>query len=517
MIRLLNFVVLGLLCASGCSEYTISQASKEIEPVSALPEIDVVPLFSDLGVGDGTINEQLRSVIFISNIGDADLMVDDVYIDPPFIKSGWDSINIEPGQTAELTLSYIAIGDVTSIGHLSIYSNDYDESVVDVALAANAIAPILYLEPSEIDFEEVGITCSESAFFTIGNIGRAPLEIEEISDTLVENFYTELPVVPFIIDSNDTVEAGIIFSPTEPISHIGDIAITSNAWNIRHAEIDVIGTGVWGPEVIDIFQQLEVINADILFTIDNSCSMLDEQLNLASNAGLFMSSLDSTGVDYQVGVITTDRPSFVSPIITPATLDPVTEFENAVIVGTEGDAYEKGLDMSMYSTTSPGDASADAGFIRDSSILGIVVVSDEDDFSLSPVLDYVSHFNGLKLNPDEVAFHSVVDDGTESCGSSTGYRYMDTSVGTGGSIFNLCLGTWGTFLESIVAEATAPVNTFELTEEPVEETIVVTVDGVLEDSWDLYASPARVVFWQNSIPPSLSEVIVTYNTWPECD
>lgn len=512
-------LLLSLLCLTGCSEYTISERLDQpaISPPEILsPEIDVVPGFVDFGVGDGTISEQLQSRVFISNIGDDDLIVTGLVLDEPFIGPAFEDVWLAPEDTIEVDLSYISVGDVTTLGVLKIHSNDEDEPETLVDLAANAIAPILFVEPESIDFGEVGITCLGEGFFTVGNTGRAPLRVEELSDSLFESFYVEFPDPEFVIGPNEVVEGVVGYTPLEPLSNVGEIVVTTDAWNTRHGEIEVSGTGVWGEEVVNEFEQVEVVNADVLFVIDNSCSMNDEQVTLASNAGLFMTALDATGVDYQVGVITTDTPSFTSPIITPATSDPVTEFELAVMVGTAGDAYERGLEMAKVATTSPADASSLAGFIRLTSILAVVVVSDEDDFSPSVITNYASHFSGLKTNPDEVAFHSVVDDGTTHCGDD-GVRYMDTSILTGGLVFDLCTGTWGTFLESIVDEATTPVNTFELTEDPVPDTIVVTVSGAVVTDWDFYDSPPRIVFWQGSIPPSLSSISVTYNTWPECD
>ena len=471
----------------------------------------------DLGVGDGTSNELLQSIVNISNVGNADLVIERIEIDGPFSGIKWKNAIIEPHQTKEFSISYTSVGDVTSVGGLRIYSNDDDEGIVDVALAANAIAPILYLEPAEIDFAEVGITCIAEDFFSIGNIGRAPLEIEEISSNLVEDFYFEFLETPTVVGANEVSENMIGFTPTEPMSRLGEVTVTSNAWNSGHENVEIIGTGVWGPSVTDIFQQVEVISADILFTIDNSCSMSDQQSEISTNASLFMTALDATGIDYQVGVITTDSPALFAPIITNASADPVADFGTAVMVGTAGDADEQGLQMSRDATGAGGIL----GFIRESSLLAIVVVSDEEDQSTGTTTEYANHFESLKLDPDHVSFHSVVAITDPSvlgtCGVSAGLRYMDVSLLTDGLVFDACTGTWGSFLEAIVLDATAPVNRFNLTDEPVEETISVMVDGMWDIRWDYYASPPRIVFWPDAIPSSLATVDITYNVWPDCD
>ena len=165
-----------------------------------------------------------------------------------------------------------------------------------------------------------------------------------------------------------------------------------------------------------------------------------------------------------------------APVITSSSPDPVGDFSDAVMVGIAGDATETGLEMGMQATTIGGPVSATSGFIRDSSIFAAVVISDEDDFSLLPTLDYINHFLSLKVNPDETAFHSVVDFGA-GCGSSVGTRYIDTSTGTD----------------------------------------AVYIVSMWETRWTYYSGPSRIVFDQDAIPRSLSEVTITYNTWPNCD
>ena len=75
----------------------------------------------------------------------------------------------------------------------------------------------------------------------------------------------------------------------------------------------------------------------------------------------------------------------------------------------------------------------------------------------------------------------------------------------------------GIFLETIVIDATTPVNRFDLTDEPVEETIEVMVDGMWDTRWDYYSGPPRIVFWPDAIPSSLAMVNILYNIWPDCN
>ena len=56
----------------------------------------------------------------------------------------------------------------------------------------------------------------------------------------------------------------------------------------------------------DVFQQLVDNKLDILWVVDDSGSMSEEQALLGTNFGSFIAFADALGVDYQLGVTTTE-------------------------------------------------------------------------------------------------------------------------------------------------------------------------------------------------------------------
>ena len=56
----------------------------------------------------------------------------------------------------------------------------------------------------------------------------------------------------------------------------------------------------------DVFQQQPRNTVDVLLVVDNSCSMIEEQVKLATNFDSFIQYFDGVDVDYQIAVITTD-------------------------------------------------------------------------------------------------------------------------------------------------------------------------------------------------------------------
>ena len=56
----------------------------------------------------------------------------------------------------------------------------------------------------------------------------------------------------------------------------------------------------------DVFEQEIRKTDDILLVVDNSCSMIDEQIKLAANFDSFIEQFLTAEVNYQIGVVTTD-------------------------------------------------------------------------------------------------------------------------------------------------------------------------------------------------------------------
>ena len=57
---------------------------------------------------------------------------------------------------------------------------------------------------------------------------------------------------------------------------------------------------------VDVFQQNRLAAVDLLVVVDNSCSMVEEQENLAQNFKILIDTFTQAEVDWQIGVTTTD-------------------------------------------------------------------------------------------------------------------------------------------------------------------------------------------------------------------
>jgi hypothetical protein len=153
---------------------------------------------------------------------------------------------------------------------------------------------------------------------------------------------------------------------------------------------------------------------DLVFVIDDSGSMMEEQGNLASNFPMFATLLsnyvtpDGEHIDYRIAVTTTGKDLMYTISQPPLTLpqneqgddgafkkncnmtknflEPTDANMQQVLscranVGTGGPSYEMPLLMTKWALGDRVTDGTNAGFLRDEALLGVVMLTDEDDAS----------------------------------------------------------------------------------------------------------------------------------------
>lgn len=304
---------------------------------------------------------------------------------------------------------------------------------------------------------------------------------------------------------------------------------------------------------VDVFQQAPSNEVDILWIIDNSVSMRNEQEAVAAGAQDFIGRLTTTDIDFHMGVITTDvstsNPDAGALLGTPSVLTPSTpsyvqEFQERVLQGTEGDDQERGLQAAITALTAPMTNTRNVGFLRDEAMLSIIVLSDENDCSdfgalganstgedcyseydkLTPVADLVRELRELKEDSNRVIFSGIVGpDASENCDDSVpGKRYFTAIDMLNGVTGDICQTDYGAVMDALGEITSGILTSFSLDYVPDPETIVVTVDipgqGAHEvpqdgnNGWtynDDPTSPA-IDFHGTEIPPRGSEITVEY-------
>jgi hypothetical protein len=242
---------------------------------------------------------------------------------------------------------------------------------------------------------------------------------------------------------------------------------------------------------IDVFRQASVPKIDILWVVDNSKSMEEEQQALADNFNSFYQYLISTKADFQIGVISTDvyNPEHQGNllgdpnIISSLTPDTQQVFARNINVGTEGKGDEQAFYAAELALTEK-ITTTNHGFLREDAHLFIIFVSDEDDRSFGEIEYFLRTFEQIKGigNDGMVKIAAVVGDVPEvpkwcqdQKNVEPGERYTQLAKASSGIILSICDDDFADNLDSLGFTAAGLKRHFSLTLTPAAETIAVWV------------------------------------------
>lgn len=251
---------------------------------------------------------------------------------------------------------------------------------------------------------------------------------------------------------------------------------------------------------------------DLVFVVDDSGSMSEEQANLASNFPMFATVLqnyvngDGEHIDFRIAVTTTgkdinytislggqnipmsehgDNGAFRNNCgVTRRWLEATDPSLGSTLgcranVGTGGPSYEMPLLMAKWALSNRVTDGTNTAFLRDDALLGVVMLTDEDDGSSTqnnftitpsptsgPPLDYnpsdaVQFFDTLKGNRTRWAAGVIAGD--TACSSSFGnaveatrlkqFVQMANANGSQQAVFSsICAGNLTTALTEVLAK-----------------------------------------------------------------
>ncbi|MBM4365932.1 MAG: hypothetical protein FJ102_06925 [Deltaproteobacteria bacterium] len=313
----------------------------------------------------------------------------------------------------------------------------------------------------------------------------------------------------------------------------------------------------------DEFDQAPSNMVDILWVIDDSTSMQEEQAAVVAAAEDFLTQLETEDMDFQLGVITTDMESTNQmagrllgnpPYLTsecrldgdPSDCTYGEQFKENVVQGTGGSDQEKGLEAAIAAVSVPLVETFNDGFVRDGAMLMIVNLTDENDCSdggrfgpsstgedcytqyddLTPVPDLVRSLKDAKAGTDdEVVMSGIIGPDAEvGCQTAVpGKRYQQAIQLLSGVEANICLSDYAPVMESLGLAATGILTNFQLTNaadatEEGDMTVTVTnPDGtsaeVTKDDtegWSYVEEYAQVQFNGSTVPVREAHIVVEY-------
>jgi hypothetical protein len=430
----------------------------------------------------------------------------------------------------------------------------------------------LALLPYDLDFGPVRPGCASrerelrvldtcATPVTLGTIERA----EGASDEFVLRYAA--PAGTVVQPGREAVVAVLSYRPADEGPDVGAVLIGVQGAAAPNLAT-VRGRASSDASVTDRFDQLDRPKVDVLWVMDNSGGMLEEQASIAANVTQFLSFAQAQAIDYHVGV-TTSGLSAVSGcngganggesgrlfpvdhssprIVTPSTPNPAATLASNLQVGTcHFDAYL--LDAAWRALNPPlVDACDDprfpapddgnCGFLRRDAHLSIIAVTDGAEPAAGTVDYYYQGFLALKNGHDELfSFHAITGDpGTGCNGAATGAaepgdKLVALANRTEGGLFrSICTNDWATTLRDVSAAAFGYRTCYVLTALPedsnasgtvtdTEGELEVRLNGTVTPStgpqgqpyWEYRQDRGAVCFYPLAVPESGTQIEIGY-------
>jgi hypothetical protein len=271
-------------------------------------------------------------------------------------------------------------------------------------------------------------------------------------------------------------------------------------------------------------------NVDILWIVDSSGSMSEEQTFLANSFSSFMNAMVNQNFDFQTAVTSTDVcqgsvPADLSQVVCPRVSESnanqlrgsfrgpngkkvlakadyqnnlaglVSQFQSNVNVGIQGSGFEHGLTAAKMAIEKSLNGQNPA-LLRADSFLSIIVVSDEEDdgIGLSKADGYSPYTNWFSTGETTYKFtednmisflnsnvgagnYSIsaitgTKNGTTMCSSAhsspveEGTQYIKAAQKTGGLLLSICDSNWQSLLNQIGNDIAAQSTQIALPEQP---------------------------------------------------
>lgn len=309
------------------------------------------------------------------------------------------------------------------------------------------------------------------------------------------------------------------------------LAVGCNIDNTLRGRDEVAAEEVF---VTETFEQASLPRIDVLWVVDSTASMAEEQLALGDAFPALARALGDAGLSFHLGVVTTEVDELDGGvlqgdpwIITSNTPDAAAAFADAVAVGSSGDGPEAGLGAMILALTEPNRGGANRGFRRADAALHVVVVSDDDDHSdawlgedpADAALAFLASESAASGSP--ALLSAVIGAPGTGCRGDGGQaqpgdRYAEVALASGGVVEDICQADLSGVAARMGELSQAFPTRFTLQSAPYQGEARVSVDGARVDSgWRLEADPPTIVFDEAPAPGALIEV--TYQLPPELE
>ncbi len=472
--------------------------------------------------------------------------------DAVFSASPVENTVLQPGQRSTLLVRFKPDAEASYGGLAEAWVNHPSAGHPTWTVEGEGVQSCFTVQPTDVEFGLAKLTCEPRARDLVAyNKCAGPVTVKAMT---LERDSEEIqvsggPSFPVTLEAGQNFRVHAKYAPTDEGQDLAALRFELGEGSIYTASL--VGQAARNADKTDSFVQESGAKVDVLFVVDNSGSMMEEQQSLGANFASFMSAALESGVDYHIGVTTTGLdPSSggwsqcpggaeggengrlfpvdgsTPRIITPLTPNAAALFATNTHVGV-CHWNEQGLDGAYHALSdpllnslddprTPQPADGNGGFLRPEARLVIIFISDEEDFSTQPVPFYETYFRSLKDNdPSKLSISAIVgprDLSTCPTASSSGLRYIQLAEDTGGVVESICTPNWSGSLKNLSDTAFGPKRNFPLSEVPADSSrITVRVNGAdVTSGWHYDAATNSIIFDVGAAPPAGAYIEVTY-------
>ncbi len=505
-----------LLLAVGCSENSLHSVKENLDPLGPAIEVDPAQL-----VFGRLVKEEVEVNTFtIHSVGDEILEVDGIWIADgggAFVIADTTTWSLAPGETADIDVSFTPMAANENSAQAIVSSNDNLVPEIEVDLVGYGSVPELSINPDPYDFGNTYVGCPHDGDMALTNVGTAPLQLFEIGHAATDFTLTHDLTLPHVMPPGESAMVHMEFNPSLEGAYTGTLAVVSNEpLGTRNAT--QTGEGKYAAELSDHWELLEDPPSDIVFMVDQSCSMNDDVSRLALNFSAFIASLDTYTQNWHIMVANPDNGCNTSGLLTSSTSGYQHLFTQAVgHYGIQTTYTESLLTVARNMVENTDSGECNQNFLRPQAMLHIIMVSDEPEQSPQSWDTYVNEIIAKKGNASLVRLSAIAGDYPNGCSSADpGSGYYEAVNYTGGEFLSICSTNWTGYMASL-AHASINQDVFILSTAAVESTVRVYRNGIEENgTWHYDASLEAVVFDSN-VPEGGDEIDIDYAVLATCD
>ncbi len=506
------------------------------EAVDLLPcSIEALPQEQDFGLV--SVGERRSAELVFNNIGVGDCTVSGftTVSGPLSVTAASSQVTLAAGAALRIAVEFAptALGVVTASVTVSFANPGSPDLSVD--LRGEGGTPEITVTPYPVEFGNVAVGCAEPQTRSV-RIQRTAQGAGTITDiVLVQSataaFSISHDALPQTLGFFQTLQVDVTFAPPAPGAYGAQLRIISSG--NAPVVIPITGQGDLTTQRTDSVS-LTRPPVDVLVVVDDSCSMGEAQVALGASMPAFVNAFSGRGVDFQIGVVTTDmndttkagRLQGMPNLLTPMSPNLLDELSLRMQPGTSGSGTEQGIRAALAATTAPLASTTNAGFLRSNADLAVVFISDENDGSQGG-LTIPDYLNGLRgaTGTGDLYLSGIIGPATGRCQgpygrADSGSRYAQLIEGTANGLrLSYCDDMLSNLLS--VSAALFGEDVVPLSAAPVINTITVSINGVSVPqtgtnggvNWAYELANNRVVILDSSLVPQGATIDVTYDAF----